>query len=115
MPDPVKITQAKIETMVKLLDVIAANIAEFDKGYATLTDQEKLLVGGIVFNITSPWNEKNFIGTVVERPIGAQLVNALVKFFNDPPQIPQQPGSSLFIPMKGGGKDGSSGGLPPMN
>ena len=74
------------------LKQIMDSLARFNEFYHTLSQQEKAVVGGIVFNLVSVWGDFHLMGTVVERPYGAMMLNGLVSFFDNPPlQQPNQP------------------------
>ena len=81
------------------LQIIMDNLAKFNELYHTLSPQEKAVVGGIIFNLVSVWGDFHLVGTVVERPYGAAMLNHLVAFFNSPqpmPVSPQAPGIQAF-------------------
>ena len=81
-----KISETKLNEAGKALQKIAGEIANFNKVWQTLTPQEKAVIGGVVFHVVCPWNDFSLIGTIVDRPLGARMVNSLVNFFNSPPR-----------------------------
>lgn len=90
---PGKINPKNLDEASEILGRIMKTIHEFGLLYNTLTSQEKSAIGGIIFGIVNTWNDSEIMGTVVERPLGAAMINKLAEGFNRRipvgPELPQ--------------------------
>jgi len=77
-----KINVKNLEEASEYLSSIMKSIHNFGLMYETLTTQEKSALGGIVFAIVNVWNDSEVMGALVERPLGAMMINRLVESFN---------------------------------
>jgi hypothetical protein len=94
--EPKKISEKKLDRAAQALQEITEKIAAYEREWKLLTPQEKAVAGGVVFHIVCAWNDFSLIGTVVDRALGAKLVNVLVNFYNNPPRSGQ--GAKMKIP-----------------
>lgn len=77
-----KINVKNLEEASQYLNSIMKSIHDFGLMYETLTTQEKSALGGIVFAVVNVWDDKEIMGALVERPLGAAMINRLVESFN---------------------------------
>ena len=101
MNDDKKIDLERMKIASAALNNILDAIGKYDKIYKGLSRQEKAAFGGLVFNIIGIWDDISLIGAIVERPLGAFLINDLVQWFNNPPK---REGGSPIIPSGSGGQ-----------
>ena len=81
-----KISAVNVEKASDFLKDISHKIAEFEKIYGILTAQEKMLVGGIAFNVTSAWLDFSIIGIISPSSLQSYLVDQLITFVRFPPK-----------------------------
>ena len=86
-----KIDEEKLNKAHDQLMIIAQMIIEYDKTCHTLTKQEKILAGGIVFNIFCPWGEVDTMGLMVDRVQAAAMIDRLVDFYQNPQNYNKPP------------------------
>ena len=96
-----KINEKKLDETARILRQITQLIGEYEKLWKVLTPQEKALAGGIVFNLTSIWENFSLVGTLVEGPAGAALINQLANFFSQPRKQPIEMPSITPVEDKG--------------
>jgi len=97
-----KFNKDKVEEAAQALEMVRVTIEKYEDIWRTLTQQEKAIVGGIVFNLVCIWKDFSLVGVLADRSIGATLINRLADFFNSPP--PKPGGIPPSITPVGGGQ-----------
>lgn len=79
-----RMNEEKIKKASSSLANVTKAIAQFEREWEGLTSQEKWATGGIIYNLTSIWDDFSSMAVLAMPPVGKALVETLNTFFNRP-------------------------------
>ena len=84
MPSQPKINSEKMDQATKVLVDIMSLANNYNDLFKTLTPQEKVVIGGIVFCVRSNWSDSRMVGVMASREVAGFMIDTLVAFYQHP-------------------------------